>query len=359
MPGVQSGDVITREDLSPAFLNLDARKTVFLSRVGRGDQLTNTLFSWTAESFDGRMTEGIPENKDVDAFEGDTQAKFWNRSQKFWRRPHVTVESNTIVQTPGDMNKYTKQVAKKTKEQQRDVECRMLDDRISRDDDGVKGREWMGLGRVINDGVSVGSAGAALPFSDPQTVIPAGYRTPTSQIYVGALTNLQISTGNISITFGEDQVLNMLQNRFDNFGASNQLEAFVDSLLKRHFSKYFGKYAANVQGYTTVVQSLAAAQASRAYAMQGVDLIETDFGPIAINLISFMPRRPDGTLAGRGYFLDLELIKIRPSGLWQTHQQLEDKGAGPRGLIQSILGYEFGDPRAHCKVDPNVVQTTT
>lgn len=359
MPGVTTGDAIIREDLSPAFLNLDERKTVFLSRVKRGDQLTNTLFSWTAEAYDGRMTEGIPENKDVDAFEGDVQAKFWNRSQKFWRRPHVTVEANTIIQSPGDFGKYTKQVAKKTTEQQRDVECRMLDDRISRDDDGVKGREWMGLGRVVNDGVSVGSAGVALPFSDPQTVIPPGYRTPTAQIYTGALTNLQISTGDITITFGEDQVLNMVQSRFDSFGATSQFSAFVDSLLKRHFSKYFGKYQANVKGYTAIVSTLAQAQAAKRYAMVGVDLIETDFGPIDINLVSFMPRRPDGTLAGRGYFLDMELIRIRPSGLWQTHQQLEDKGAGPRGLIQSILGYEFGDPRAHAKVDPSVVQTTS
>jgi len=42
------------------------------------------------------MIVGIPENKDADEFETDKQDQLYGRSQKFWRRPHVTVEANTI-----------------------------------------------------------------------------------------------------------------------------------------------------------------------------------------------------------------------------------------------------------------------
>jgi len=337
---------------------MDVRKAVFLGRMRRGDQLTNPLFSWTIEQYDGREVEGVPENKDVDAFETNKQYRLWNRNQKFWRRPHVTVEANQVNATVADFGKYTKEVANKTKEQQRDCETRILDDGISRDDDGVRGREFMGLGRVINDAVSVGSSGAALTFSDAQTVIPAQFRTPTAQIYVGALTNLTVATGDITIVFGEDQLIGMLQSRFDNLGQTTELACFCDSVFKRHVSKYFGKYQSNVKGGTALIRTDQEAISAKRFALYGADLLETDFGPIDINLVSFMPKTSTGAIAGRAYFVDMDGIKLRPSGLYMTHQQLEDKGAGPRGLIQSILGWEYGDPRAHCKVDPNVIQTT-
>jgi hypothetical protein len=337
---------------------MDERKTVFLSRLRRGEQLKGPLYSWEIEKYDGREIEGVPENKDADGFETNKQYRLWNRSMKFWRRPHVTVEANQINVAPADFGKYTKEVANKTKEQQRDVETRLMNDAISRDDDGIVGREFFGLGRVINDGVSVGMSGAALPFSDAQTVIPPDFRTPTQQIYVGALTNLHAGDTSPSVVFGEDQLILMLANRFDNLGQTTELACFCDSLLKRHFSKYFGKYQANVTGGTAIVRTDQEAIAAKRFALFGADLLETDFGPIDINLVSFMPKRSDGTLAGRGYFIDMEAMKIRPSGLWMTHMEIPDGGAGPRGLIQSILGYEYGDPRCHCKVDPATIQTT-
>lgn len=358
MPAVTTTDQIVREDLSDAFLNMDERMTTLLSRLKRGDQLKGPLYSWEIEKYDGRRTQGVPENKDADSFESNKQFRLWNRYMKFWRTPHVTMESNTINVAPADFGKYTKEVANKTKEQQRDVETRLLTDDISRDDDGIIGREFYGLGRVVNDGVSVGSAGTALPFSDPQTVIPPEFRTPTAQIYVGALTNLTVATGDITIVFDEEKLISMLASRFDNLGQTTELSCFCDSVLKRHFSRFFGKYQANVKGGTAIIRTETEAIAAKKWAGYGVDLLETDFGPVDINLVSFMPKRPDGSLSGRGYFLDMSALKIRPSGLFMTHTELADGGAGPRGLIQSILGYEYGDPRCHCKVDPNVIQTT-
>src|SRR4030095_4051060 len=113
MTGVTSADQIVREDLSDLFIHLDKRKTVFLSSMKRGENLENVkLFSWALEGYDGRMTQGIPENKDVDEWESDKQEPLYGRSQKFWRRPHVTVEANTINRAPADFGKYQKQAVK-------------------------------------------------------------------------------------------------------------------------------------------------------------------------------------------------------------------------------------------------------
>lgn len=362
MPGVTSNEQIVREDMSNIYLNLDVRKTPVQTRMKRGENLRNvTLYSWPVEKYDGRQVVGVPENKDADSFESNKQKRLYNRSQKFWRQPHVTVEANEVNVAPADFGKMNKEIKNKTREQQRDVETRILADNESRDDDGIIGREIKGMGRVINDGVSVGSSGAALPFSDTQTSIDPEYQTPTAQIYTGYLTTIQgTDVTTISPVGGltEEVFLDMVSNRFDAVGMTTELAMFCDVALKRHISRYFGKYKANVRGYTTIVRTPDQAVESKSFAQYGVDLLETDFGPIDINLVSFMPRRSDGTFSGRGYLLDMDNIRLRPSGLWMTYRDLEDKGAGPRGLIQSILGWEYGDPRGHCKIDPVGLQQT-
>ena len=348
MTGVTSADQIVREDLSNLFINIDKRQTTYTSRLKRGEDLGNVkFFSWAIETFDGRMTTGIPENKDVDNFETDKQYQLYGRSQKFWRMPHVTVEANTVNRAPADFGKYAKQVNKKTEEQKRDVEQRLLSDNDSRDDDGVNGREFMGLGRFVNDGTSVGVAGSALTFGDTQTTIPSQFRTPTAQIYVSALT----TSGNL--TFDVESLNSMLQNRYDLFGPSPEFTGFVDTLFKRHMTKV-EKYQKNMTGYTPVTQRYGEPYAAPRYIDFGSDVYDTDFGMIDINVISWAPRTSTSALSGRAYFLDMTNMYLRPSGLYLTHQAQEDKGAGPRGLIQSILGPQYGDPRTHCKVDPNV-----
>ena len=348
MIGVTSADQVVREDLSNLFINIDKRTTTYTSRLKRGEDVHNVkLFSWAVETYDGRMTEGIPENKDVDAFESDLQQQLYGRTQKFWRRPHVTVEANTINRAPADFGKYNSQVVKKTEEQKRDIEQRLLSDNDSRDDDGLIGREFMGLGRFVNDATSVGVAGAALTFGDTQTAVPVAYRTPTAQIYVGALTTTNV------LTFDGDTINGMLQNRFDSFGPAPEFSGFVDALLKRHFTK-IERYIKTMTNYTAVQQRYNEPFNSPKYIDYGSDLWDSDFGAIDINLVSWAPRTSANALSGRGYFLDMSNMYLRPSGLFLTHQQQEDKGAGPRGLIQSILGPQYGDPRAHLKVDPNV-----
>ena len=357
MPGVGTPDQVVREDLSDLYINLDVQKTVFLTRLKRGEQLKNvSLFSWALEKYDGRLTTGIPEGADVDTFESDKQVKVSGRSQKFWRRPHVTVEANDVNVAPAEFGKYRKQVVKKTVEQKRDIELRLLSDSDSRDDDGINGREFMGAGRFFNDGVSVGVAGAALTWGDAQTSVLANtpdYVMPTAQIYTGYLYSQDVS-GNQTLVFDDEALLNMMQNRWDLLGATSEFSGFVDGVLKRHLSR-LSRYQKNMVGFTPTSRTMQEAISAKNYLMFGADLLETDFGPVDINLVSWMPRTSGNAMSGRGYFFDMEFMYLRPSGLWLTHKELEDKGGGPRGLIQSILGPQWGDPRGALKVDPATV----
>src|SRR5712691_4022327 len=208
MPAVTTANQVVREDLSDLYLQSDVRKTPVQNRIRKGENLKNVkLYSWAIEKMDGRSVVGIPENKDVTAFESDQQWQLYNRTQKFWRTPHVTREANNINVAPADFGKMVKQIDKKTEEQHRDVETRLLDDGDSRDDDGITGRQFFGMGRVINDTTSVGSSGAALTFGDSQTSIAgiAGgqFLTPSAQIYVG---NLVDTATPPSAKFGEKEL---------------------------------------------------------------------------------------------------------------------------------------------------------
>lgn len=352
MAGITSPDQIVREDLSEAFLQSDVRMTPVTSRVKKGSKLTNIeIYSWPIETMGGRVVEGVPEGKDVVAFEGDKQERLYNRPQKFRRTPKVSDEANEINVSPNQFGKYAKLVTKKIREQQRDVEQRYLDDNDSKPDDGVRGYEFKGMGMVINDQVSVGVAGAALTSTDPQTDIPPAFRTPTAQIYTGNLIDV-----NGDPVFTSDTLVGMLASRYNNLGQTTELIMYADSVLKTHIGKFFGKYAQNVQGYTAIVQTPQQAIEKKTLALYGVDVINTDYGPMMVELMQWAPKTSTGEPSGRGYMFNFDQLQLRPSGKWLTHKELENQGGGPRGYIDSIIGHEYGDPRTHLKIDPVAVQ---
>ena len=355
MAGVFTGNQIVREDLSDAYLQSDVRKTPVTSRIRKGEKLKNILlYSWAIEVMDGRSTVGIPEGIDATTFESDQQYQLFNRPQKFWRTPHVTREANEVNVAPADFGKYVKQVTKKTQEQQRDVEVRYLDDQDSQTGSATVGYQFKGLGMIINDGISIGSSGAALVQTDTQTAIPAMFMTPTKQIFTGTLYgDPAMSTPG----FTEENLIDLLQSRFDNLGQTTELVMYADSNLKRYLSRFFAKYKLNVQGYTTVVRSETEAQTAKTFALYGADVYETDFGNMLVEIMQWAPKSTADNVStvGRGYVLNLEQLQLRPSGRWMTHQELEDRGAGPRGLIESIIGHEYGDPRTHAKIDPSAL----
>lgn len=328
MPEVNSASSVRTEDLSPALIMSDVRNTPVTSRMKKGEQLKDMIFSWPAEKMGARRAGGIPENKDVDAFEGDAQSKLYNRAERFWRTPRVTIIAEKVIRNVDESKgRYNKQVTKKIKEQKRDIEWEIVSDQESTEDNGVTGDKFKGLGRVINDGT--------LPFTDVPTTIPAGFRTPAAQIYSGTLAN-----------FSEANLRTMLQSRYDSLGATTELAFFVASGLKARISEYFGQYKADKAGYTIVARTQSSNVDSRKLNLQGIDVIEGDFGTIEIVLVPFMPTNL------RGYGLDMDQVVMRPL-MYCDHTELPYQGGGRSGLIDSILGYEFGDPRGHFKIAPS------
>jgi len=177
---------------------------------------------------------------------------------------------------------------------------------------------------VINDGT--------VAFTDNQTIIPTTYRTPTAQIFSDVLTN-----------FTEDSFVAIMKSRFDNLGQTTELLLFVGSSLKNQISTYFGKYTPNRTSFTTVIKTEQEAISSRRFAGYGIDLYEGDYGSFEIVLTPFMESQK------YGLGVNMDYLVMRPL-MYCDVSPLPYMGGGMSGLVDSILGYEFGDPRGHFKI---------
>jgi hypothetical protein len=134
--------------------------------------------------------------------------------------------------------------------------------------------------------------------------------------------------------------VDILKNRFDQLGQTMELCLYAGSTLKRQISETFGRYMPDKPGFTVVVRTQAEAIDSRKFAGYGIDLYEGDFGTFEVVLVQWLPDQK------WGLGLNMELIFMRPL-MYCDHTYLPYEGGGTSGLIDSILGYEFGDPRTH------------
>lgn len=329
MPAVTSADQVVREDLSDGMRILDVKNTPLMSRIKNGPKPENILYAWPVEKMGKRKAGGVPEGQDVVAFESDSQQRLYNRVERFQRTPAVTVEAERLNKVAGvDSTKaYNKQVRKKTIEEKRDIEFELLSDQESQEPSGPTPSKFKGLGRVINDGT--------LAFTDTQTMIPTGFRTPTAQIYTGLLADFTEATLNA-----------MMEARYTRVGASSNLTLYCMTALKTVISTTFGRYVPDKAGYAVVIVTSRADIDKKKLVGAGIDVYEGDYGVMDIELDLYMPS------TSRGYLLEMDMLQKRELYLAE-HEEFENKGGGRRGLIDSILGYEFGDPRAHCKIAPS------
>src|SRR5215475_932180 len=182
MAAVVSSTTVIHEDLSDELILADVRNTPLSSRMRKGRKLVNMDFSWPLEALGARQITPPAENADVTTYEGDTESRTYNRAQRFWRQPRVSVIVERIQDTAGGFGDYSHQVTKKVEDQKRDIESVILSAQQSAADSGTVGSKMLGLGMVINDGT--------VAWTDTLTTPPVGYRTPAAQIYGGTLTAL-------------------------------------------------------------------------------------------------------------------------------------------------------------------------
>ncbi len=357
MPALISADQIgIREDLSNMIYLSDAKEKPFTAMVKKGPAPKNlSLWEYGVKKRGDRKHGGVPDGKDVNAFDSQVPKTFVQARSEVWRRAPMVGFIAQLTSTHGSVagvtNEFDEQVADQMEEIGRDMETEFLSNQDSRPDDGINGLWTRGIGRWLHNPADTN--GDVLTLSATATAIgqgtsgfeelpvPVAFRTPVGQIYDGAFGD-GTSTG-----LTEDVFQSLIQSKWDNTGASSELRGFVTSTIKNRVGMW-SKYEANRVGVTPNVYVSTGRLDGTTLLGPMVDIYKSDWGTFTLHPVSndFMPT------IYTGYFLDMKQVSLRRTTA-VSEMDLPNLGGGPRELIQAIDGLEMGDPRAHAKVNCN------
>lgn len=318
-----------RESLMDIISVADAKKTPITTAIGKSQKPTNMKFSWQADKYDDADGSGVVMGKDVEGFEdaAENRGLLENHCQKFWRKPSVNTEAEEISQVAGindgdpqgvrGATEFARAKAKKVIEIKRDVESRIVGTGDAQADNGSVPYLTRSIGSWLQS-----SAHSYLP-------VPTAYRTPSASIYTGT-----------AAAFDEDDLRALLQSRWEATGmADSNLFGVMGSEIKNRISD-FSRYMPTVANYT-VIRQHSNPQATKLESR--VDMYSGDYGTVELHLHSFLPTQKTA------YILDLDYLSLRIHTEARI-KPLEDQGAGPRCLIETILGLCCNNPQAHCRV---------
>jgi hypothetical protein len=167
--------------------------------------------------------------------------------------------------------------------------------------------------------------------------VPSDYRSVSSAIS---------STATDSITEGSIQ--NLLQAIYEQTGTVKNLVLLCGPTLKRRFTEFTRTQA----GSTNVALNVKTynQDAADKKITATIDMFEGDFG--SLQLLPSLLLAQDGVAAvqsRRGYIIDPEMVEVR-YGRRPAFRELEDRGGGPRGIIDAIAGLVCHNPRGFGKI---------
>jgi Family of unknown function (DUF5309) len=328
MPAVlEPGLVGKRQDLQDMVYVADVKTTPGLASIKKGDPLSNMLFDFEVKSYGNRKSGGVPDGKDVDAFDAQSPKYVMQaRGEVFRRAPMVGFIAQKMSQAggvAGTKNLYNEAKADQAKEHGRDMEKELWSNQDSRPDTGI-GSKFRGLGLWTTNA----------PTLTDTLSIPVPAQIPANQVFTGSLA-----------TMVEDDVGALIQAKYENTGASSDLRGFVTPSVKNKFG-FFSRYQANVTGYTSGVYITTGKLEGTTLFGPTVDVYKSDWGTFQLFpvLTDFTPS------ATWGLFIDMAHPRIRSAGT-DMYDDLPDLGGGPRGLLESIISVLPGDLRSYAKID--------
>jgi hypothetical protein len=324
-----------RQDLSDLIAVVDAKTCPVVSMARKGSEPINPLTQWQADSFGNPTLAGVLSTSDVtnSDFEDQAAARVLlnARIQKFRRVPSVDDLAQHVSEVAGvgKRREMARAVTKSLEMLKRDMEATFCSDQESREQSGSNAYLTRGLGRWIQNG-----AQSDLPVN-------ASYRTPTGSIN---------ATATASLT--ENNIQDMLQSIYSQTGKVATYSLVCGPTLKRQFTSFtrtqFG--STNVASAIRVLN-----QKDENKIVSTVDIFEGDFGTLELIPSLFLAADATTNAAavqnGRGYVLDMDMVELRYNRK-PRFQELEDRGGGPRGIVDAICALCVKSPLALGKFAP-------
>ena len=324
-----------RQDLSDLIAVVDAKSCPVVSMAKKGAEPINPLTQWQADAFGTPTLAGVLSNSDVSASDFEDQAAnrvlLSARIQKFRRVPSVDDLAQHVSEVAGVGKKkeMARAVSKSLEMLKRDMEATFCSDQEGREQSGSNAYLTRGLGRWIQNG-----AQSDLPVN-------SAYRTPTGSLN---------ATATASLT--ENNIQDMLQSIYAQTGKVSTYSLVCGPTLKRQFTSFTRTQFAstNVASAIRVLN-----QKDENKTVSTVDIFEGDFGTLELIPSLFLAADATTNAAavqnGRGYVLDMDMVELRYNRK-PRFQELEDRGGGPRGIVDAICALCVKSPLALGKFAP-------
>jgi len=322
---IERNQVGKREMLLDIISRVDAKGEPFMRMVGAGPAATNTLVEWQMDDFEDAADLAVEDGEDVSTFGNASENRF--RAQTYVQKFRDTAQVSDLADAVSDVAGLSKgelaeSIMKKLKKLSRSIEAACCSDQEHQAGAGGVPYKLRGLGTYIDD-----AAQATLPIN-------SNYRTPAASIDATAMSSL---TAAIIGDVGE--------SIYQQTGQIDDFDLLCGPRLKRTIGGLLG-----YQPASTNVQS-----SIRAYTTEFkgtvdnvVDQFNTDFGNFRLHptLWNAHPNLGGSTAAQlrRGYILRMKLVKLH---WWRKPRvkQLEDRGGGPRFLVDAGCALVVQNPR--------------
>lgn len=311
---------------------IDVEGCPFSSMIKKGDVPDGVIDSWQMEKYPDPDHVGVRDNVDATNFNHQPRVPVSTVAQKVWY-PFGLSDFMDVTTMIGVGSEYAKQQAHGLVAVKRKIEKRLLSAAECSVDDGVNAYETRGILTWLQN-----SAQTLYP-------VPDGWRTPTAQIYTGALASLQEDETS-GTTFGS-----MLRSAFDQRKGPSKLNMFAGTALKAHLDHFSSNPL--TYGSTASARRVTMGQNDRAM-VTGVDRLETSCGTIDLHQTAFIYcNRTTGaaeTLAPK-YGVGLDMTQCEMSFLRNIRvYKLPYLGGGEKGVVDAILNLRLYNVLGHIAI---------
>jgi len=322
---LERNQVGKREMLANIISRVDAKNTPVTSMMGRGESLSNMLFEWQMDDFESPGEVAVEDGVDVDTFSNASPNR--TRASMYAMKMRDSAMVSDLAENVSDVaglskGELSESIMKKLKRLARCIEAYICGDQDAQQGGAGVAHKSRGLGSWIQT-----AAQGVLP-------VAAAFRTPAASITAaptGGLTEANVNT--------------VLASIYGQTGTITDFRFPCGPTLRQVFSTY--TRSAGVGAGTT----------NRSYntnfngtVSNVVNIFEGDFGTLhviptlwnAVELAAFGSPAAGSNLC-RGYALDPSLLKLHYKRLPRV-KELEDRGGGPRFLVDAILGWSVLNP---------------
>lgn len=328
---VERSQNLKREDLSSLLTIIDKKSTPFLSEVKKGSAPRNSLLEWgvdkhkinnvQAATYTGGVSDKIPvdgEDTTSSDFENyDDRAKCQVYVQYARRFPKVSrlADMTSDIAGVGFKKEMSNSIAKALVTHKRDIEATLCSSQETNQETSAAPYQTRGLGKWVSS-----TAQATLP-------VPDSFLTPATSIKTS-------SAG----TAKEEDIRDILQSIYEQTGESDKTFFGLCGTAAKKTISEFTLFSPRTNNLVVSNRDTDEGRLSAA-----IDIIETDFGTVGLQLSSFLEQDArsagayDATV-GQGTLFILNKPQLEVSFAENTNvRELPDLGGGARSLIESVF----------------------